>query len=89
MERLHVIVEGIVQGVGFRQFTLHEAQRLRLGGWVKNRYDRRVEVVAEGMHDHLAELLSVLSEGPPASVVQNVHVTWEKATGEFSTFSIS
>ncbi len=88
MERMHVVVEGFVQGVGFRQYTLHEAQRLHVGGWVRNRRDRRVEVVAEGTRDRLEELLRALREGPPASDVRDVHTSWEPATGEFSDFAI-
>ncbi len=89
MERLHAIVEGMVQGVGFRQFTLHRAQRLGLTGWVKNRHDRKVEVLAEGPRDQLDELVQQLHAGPPASAVRQVHCTWGKATGEFTDFYIS
>ena len=89
MERLHAIVEGMVQGVGFRQFTLHRAQHLGLTGWVKNRYDRKVEVLAEGPRDQLDELVQQLHAGPPASMVRQVNCTWEKATEEYADFYIS
>jgi acylphosphatase len=89
MDRLHAVVEGMVQGVGFRQFTLQRAQRLGLTGWVKNRRDRKVEVLAEGPRDQLDELLQHLHAGPSASIVRNVSVTWETATGEFTDFFIS
>ncbi len=88
MERLHAIVEGYVQGVGFRQYALSRAQRLGLYGWVRNRWDRKVEVVAEGPRDRLEDLLRALREGPPASSVRNVSATWGQATGEFTEFNI-
>ena len=88
MERLHVLIDGMVQAVGFRQFTMYQADRLGITGWVRNRRDRKVEVVAEGTHERLDELLGVLHEGPPAAVVRHVNSTWEPATGEFHTFDI-
>jgi acylphosphatase len=89
MDRVNAIVDGWVQGVGFRQFTLTRAQRLGLAGWVKNRHDRKVEVLAEGPRDKLEELVQQLHEGPSGSMVRQVHVTWEKATGEFVEFYIA
>ena len=88
-QRVHALVEGIVQGVGFRQATMYRAQHLGLVGWVKNRRDRKVEVIAEGSRDKLDELLQWLHEGPPASVVRRVNVTWERATGEFIDFYVA
>jgi acylphosphatase len=89
MERLSAVVEGMVQGVGFRQYTLRRAQRLGLTGWVKNRHDRKVEVLAEGPRNSLEQLLQQLHEGPPASMVRDVHATWEQATGEFIDFHVA
>ena len=86
--RLHAIVEGIVQGVGFRQYTAQKAQRLGLAGWVRNRYDREVETIAEGPRDKLEAFLQALNDGPPASLVRHVTATWEKATGEYTSFGI-
>ena len=86
--RLHAIVEGMVQGVGFRQYTAQKAQRLGLVGWVKNRYDRKVETTAEGSRDKLEVFLQALNDGPPASFVRHVSATWEKATGEYTSFRI-
>ncbi len=88
MERLHAVVEGVVQGVGFRQFTLYQAQRLDLHGWVKNRWDRKVEVIAEGPREKLDTLVLALNRGPAASEVRNVHLNWGQATGEFTEFTI-
>jgi acylphosphatase len=87
--RLHAIVAGLVQGVGFRQYTVHHASRLRLTGWVTNRRDRKVEVVAEGTRADLETLLEALREGPRSAMVRDVDVTWLEATGEFHTFDVA
>lgn len=86
--RLHAVVEGSVQGVGFRQFTAARAERLGLTGWVKNRWDRKVEALAEGPRDQLEVFLRALHDGPPAAMVRRVNAEWLPATGEFYDFSI-
>jgi acylphosphatase len=87
-KRLVAIVRGDVQGVGFRWFVEREAARLRLEGWVANRADGSVEVVAEGDEDLLRELLLQLWEGPPGSAVSDVDVRHEPARGNIAGFSI-
>lgn len=86
--RLHVRVEGLVQGVGFRYFTQRQAQQLGLVGWVRNRRDGSVEVVAEGPRPALEDLLRRLQRGPTAARVTRVVPTWSEATGEFTDFTV-
>ena len=86
--RLHARIEGRVQGVGFRYFVLETAQGLGLTGWVRNRWDESVEVVAEGERPALERLLVALRRGPRMSFVSNVQVEWASGTGEFSGFSV-
>jgi len=88
MQRLHARVHGQVQGVGFRYFVWRQAKALGLTGWVRNRRDGTVEVVAEGPERALKLLLAVLYEGPPAARVEDVEVTWEPATRKFLIFEI-
>lgn len=88
MDRLHGIVHGRVQGVGFRDATQEEAQRLSLNGWVRNTADRTVEVVAEGERDQLDSLVAFLQKGPPSARVTSLDVEWQDATGEFTQFEI-
>ena len=86
--RIHAIIHGRVQGVFFRAFTQQNAHRLNLKGWVRNRADGTVEVVAEGLTDDLIEFERSLNAGPPGSRVDKVELTKEVSTGEFEYFII-
>lgn len=86
--RLHAIVEGRVQGVGFRYFVLDNAVSRGIAGWVRNRYDQSVEVLAEGSRDDLEKLVSALWKGPRSAFVTRVKTDWEDPTGEFTGFSV-
>jgi acylphosphatase len=66
------LVEGRVQGVGFRWFVFRAARSLELNGWVRNLADGRVEVYACGDAKRLKQLESLLSEGPPRAGVRSV-----------------
>jgi len=87
-ERLRAIVRGRVQGVGFRYFTQREANALGLTGYVRNRWDGSVEVVAEGPRQALERLLARLRVGPRSAYVQGVSVEWQAPTGEFRFFNV-
>jgi acylphosphatase len=88
-QRLTARVVGRVQGVGFRWWTLRQAQELGLTGWVMNGHDERtVEVVAEGRQEALDELERRLHRGAPGSHVDALEVQRSAASGEFSRFGI-
>ena len=86
--RLHAWIHGFVQGVSFRYYTIREAQSLGVVGWVRNRWDGSVEVVAEGQPEAVNELLSWLRRGPPAAEVNRVDTQWEQPTGEYGRFEV-
>jgi acylphosphatase len=86
--RLHLIVNGRVQGVFYRASAVGEARRLGLTGRVKNRIDGRVEIVAEGSRQNLSTLREWAKRGPRAARVESLEEEWCKATGEFSGFAI-
>jgi acylphosphatase len=86
--RLVASVRGYVQGVGFRWFVEREAARLGLDGWVANRSDGSVEVVAEGPDELLGQLVLQLWEGPAGSSVSDVEVRHEPARGNILGFTI-
>ncbi len=87
-ERLHANVYGRVQGVSFRFYTRDTAVALGLTGWVANRYDGSVEVVAEGSRAKLDRLLEFLQEGPSMARVDQVQFDFMPATREFNHFTI-
>lgn len=87
-QSLHAIVEGHVQGVGFRFFVQDFAERRGLTGWVRNREERQVEVYAEGSHSDLSRLLNALYQGPGGAVVTRIDFEWSSALGKHTRFSI-
>ena len=87
--RLHATVKGRVQGVSFRYFVLEQAERLSLIGWVRNRWNGSVEVMAEGSRNNLELLLSALRDGPPMASVSDVNFEWGPYTGEFVGFQVT
>jgi acylphosphatase len=86
--RLHMIVSGHVQGVGFRAFVLDQALRLGLNGWVRNRLFEQVELVAEGPHAVLSNFMETIKRGPRMSYVSDATIEWSAATGEFKSFQV-
>jgi len=79
MVRLHAIVGGRVQGVGYRYFVHHAAERLHITGVVRNSLDGTVEVEAEAPDRlQLEALLRDLRTGPSASEVERVEEQWEE-----------
>jgi len=69
---LHFLIQGRVQGVGFRWFVQREASELELHGWVRNTEDGDVEVLASGAAEDLAELRASLHRGPRGCRVDRV-----------------
>lgn len=78
---LHAIVSGRVQGVGFRQHTDEQAQRLELDGWVRNLADGRVEALIEGEELAVRELVDWLAQGPQAAQVADVELSEQPLQG--------
>ncbi len=88
MRRVSATIYGRVQGVAFRAHTQQEATRLGLTGWVANRHDGSVRVVAEGSEAALQRLVAWLHHGPPAADVTHVETVWSDSTGEFHSFHV-
>jgi acylphosphatase len=86
--RLHAYVTGRVQGVGFRYFVMQAAMDRKLTGWVRNRYNGQVEVLAEGEHDALNGFLVQLRRGPVSAVVENVQYDFSEGREEHTQFNI-
>jgi acylphosphatase len=86
--RLEATIFGHVQGVSFRYYTIREAARLHLTGWVANKSNGTVRVIAEGPQESLQELSRFLLEGSPLAHVDHVQADWLKATNEFTSFNV-
>lgn len=89
LSRIHARVRGRVQGVSFRFFVQETAHRLGISGWVRNRWDGSVEIVAEADKASLDELLTHVRRGPRAANVTDVESEWLPATGEFDHFRVA
>jgi len=83
-----ILVEGHVQGVGYRDYVRRRASVLGLAGWVMNLRDGRVRLRAEGPRNVIEDLVRALEKGPPLSRVERVEVRWLPATGRFADFGI-
>lgn len=79
--RAHVLISGVVQGVGYRFSTQDMALLLKLNGWVRNLRDGRVEAVFEGQPERVDEIIRWCHQGPPAAVVEQVTVEYEPPEG--------
>lgn len=88
LKQLHIVVRGRVQGVYFRASAQREARRLGVCGWVRNRSDGTVEIVAEGEESSVRELHVWAQKGPSAARVDRVETRWRSYTGEHSEFRI-
>ena len=76
-----MVVQGRVQGVGFRFAIARAARSRRVAGWVRNRSDGTVEAVFEGEPDAVESLVRLCSEGPRGAEVQQAHEAEEDAQG--------
>ena len=88
MSRIHLIIRGRVQGVFFRASTRELAQSLALTGYVRNRIDDSVELVAEGEPQVLTVLREWSYHGPTGAYVESVEEIAESETGEFAAFYV-
>lgn len=88
MTTCHIIVHGHVQGVGFRFYTKREADRLGVNGWVKNRPDGTVEIVAQSDKTTLQHFIAAVKTGSPASRVGHVHVDEKPEIRRYRSFQV-
>jgi acylphosphatase len=86
--RVHLIVSGRVQGVGFRFSAYDQAKDLALAGWVRNLAGGEVEIVAEGQRENLQMLAAWAHLGPSSAHVTQVREEWLDFTEEFAGFRI-
>lgn len=70
-------VSGRVQGVSFRYYTVREAARLGVSGWVRNLPDGRVEIFAQGFAGEVDRLFEWAHQGPRFASVKDVEIIEE------------
>ncbi len=86
--RAELRIQGLVQGVFYRQSTMETALRLGLTGWARNCSDGSVAAVFEGEKEAVAMAIEWCRQGPPAAQVTEVEVDWQDFQGAFSSFVI-
>ncbi|QQD18795.1 acylphosphatase [Spongiibacter nanhainus] len=82
MRAVHLQISGRVQGVGYRHWTVKQARRLGLSGWVRNRPNGSVEAQAWGTDDAVSALIEACHQGPIAARVDAVDVSECRAGDE-------
>jgi len=86
--RAEIVVNGLVQGVGFRYFVMREANKLELNGYVKNLYTGEVLTVVEGDKAIVEEMIEKLRVGPIHASVKSCSVEWQESKNEFTDFEV-
>ncbi|WP_456274466.1 acylphosphatase [Bacillus sp. AK031] len=81
--KVHLFIEGHVQGVGFRYFTKNKADELHVAGWAKNLDNGSVEIIAEGGAEEIEEFVTFVKDGAsPASRVDTCHINEIESDGQ-------
>ena len=86
--RAHILVSGVVQGVGFRYFTSRLADQYGLTGWVRNTPDGKVEIEAEGDEELIKAFIKEIRIGPTSGHVTSIDVKWKEYTGSYKNFRV-
>jgi acylphosphatase len=86
--RARILVEGLVQGVGFRFFSSATARSFQLKGFVRNLSDGRVEIEVEGDHSAVQRFIDVVRVGPRSSRVTSLHTEWQEPCHREASFEI-
>jgi acylphosphatase len=84
----HIVVKGLVQGVGFRYFVHRHATNLGLVGYARNLFDGNVEIEAEGDRSLIEELIGYLKVGPRSAQVTDLKMEWRNSENRYTTFEI-
>jgi acylphosphatase len=88
IKRAEILVNGFVQGVGFRYFVVRNAEKLGLKGFTENLFNGEVYTVAEGELAMIEELYKLIKIGPSHADVKNASIRWSEPTNEFKKFEI-
>jgi acylphosphatase len=85
---IRLVVQGAVQGVGFRFAACEAASECSVTGWVRNLPDGSVEIVAQGTPDAVARMTAWAQRGPRHASVTHVQVEVHAVSSSFESFEI-
>jgi acylphosphatase len=88
MKRAEILVNGFVQGVGFRYFVVRLAEKFELKGYTKNLFSGEVYTVVEGELAMIEELFNKIKIGPSHADVKNASIKWSESKNEFTKFEV-
>lgn len=89
MDEIKIEIFGRVQGVGFRHFVKENADRLGLTGFVRNKDEGSVTIIAQGEKEKLNELFRSVHRGPQFANVRGVSYFWRNAINKYDDFIIA
>lgn len=85
---VHIIVKGLVQGVGFRYYVIRQASQFALNGYVRNLYNGDVEIEAEGDRSLIEEFIKQVKIGPRSAYVKDMNIEWTDYQNKFKGFEV-
>lgn len=85
---VHLVISGVVQGVGFRYFVYRKAKQYNLKGYIRNLYNDDVEIEVEGNKGLVLDFIKEVKVGPPSAHITAVNVEWREYKGRFENFDI-
>jgi acylphosphatase len=88
MVSAHIVISGLVQGVGYRWFVTRKAQEYNLTGYVKNLYNGDVEVEAEGHKAMILDFARDLKVGPRSGHVTDMKIDWDEYKNRYGSFDV-
>lgn len=74
MKSVRLTIIGLVQGVGYRDWTISTARRLGVDGWVRNRFDGSVEALVSGEDGAVESMIAACRRGPPLAEVDTIDI---------------
>ncbi len=83
-----IYIEGLVQGIGFRDYAYRKSHECGVVGYVRNLRDGRVEVYAEGDQTCMDRFLALLRRGPVGARVRRFHIDQMPYTGKYKEFTV-
>ncbi|MCK4384621.1 MAG: acylphosphatase [candidate division Zixibacteria bacterium] len=84
----HLLISGLVQGVGYRWFVTRKANEYNLKGYVRNLYTDEVEVEVEGNKGVIQEFTKELRIGARSAHVTDIKIQWGNYQGKYKNFDI-